>query len=92
MKPTTGRNRYGRWYGSLTSYKGETGRVQVGDSLRRGQRLGLRLPEPVLRMAQAEYDIQYPGQPYERMQERGGLSVLEIIGLLADALERERTK
>jgi hypothetical protein len=47
------------------------------------------LPEEVLRLAQAEYDIRYPDkQPYERMQERGGLSVLEIVGLLADHVER----
>lgn len=49
-----------------------------------------RLPEELIRLAQDEYDIQHSGQPYERMQQRGGLGIIEIIMLLADALERER--
>lgn len=44
--------------------------------------------ETVLRLAHAEYERQHPGQDYERMQSRGGLSVLEIIRLLADYCER----
>lgn len=84
-------SRDARWYGNLTHWAGPTGVVQTGSVVRRERRDGpLRLPEPVLRLAQHEYDVQFPGQPYERMQERGGLSLLEIIGLLADALERER--
>ena len=50
------------------------------------------MPEDVLRLAQEEYDRQHPGQPYERMQERGGLGVVEVIALLADAIERERLR
>lgn len=47
------------------------------------------LPEGILRLAQAEYEYQYgTSQDYERMQERGGLSVNEVIGLLADYVER----
>jgi hypothetical protein len=71
----------------LMRWTGPKGIAQVG-LLRKKERI--ELPEPVLRLAQAEYDRQFPGQPYERMQERGGLGVLEIIGLLADALERTR--
>lgn len=49
----------------------------------------LTLPEPVLRLAQREYEAQYGHQQdYERMQERGGLSLGEVIGLLADYVER----
>lgn len=44
--------------------------------------------ETILRLAHAEYERQHPGQDYEGMQERGGLSVLEIIRLLADHVER----
>lgn len=77
-----------RWYGNLTRWTGPAGKVQVGAELRSYPPKPLRLPEPVLRLAQDEYDRQFPGQPYERMQERGGLGVLEIIGLLADSLER----
>ena len=47
-----------------------------------------RIPEAIQRLAHAEYEKQHPGQSYERMQERGGLSVLEIVRLLADHVER----
>ena len=44
--------------------------------------------ETVLRLAHAEYERQHSGQDYERMQQRGGLSVLEVVRLLADHVER----
>lgn len=75
-----------RWYMGMSSWSGPKGKVQVGVKLRRAERL--ELPEPVLRLAQAEYDRQFPGQPYERMQERGGLGLMEVVSLLTDALER----
>lgn len=38
---------------------------------------------------QAEYEHQHgTRQDYERMQERGGLSVMEVVALLADLAER----
>lgn len=80
-----------RWCGNIVTWKGRRGIVQVGSPLREAVRDNTRqvtLPEPILRLAQDEYDLQYSGQPYERMQERGGLSIYEVIGLLADALER----
>lgn len=46
------------------------------------------IPESIQRLAHAEYEKQHSGQDYERMQERGGLSVLEIVRLLADHVER----
>jgi len=41
-----------------------------------------------LRLAHAEYERQFDGQSYERMQERGGFSLLEVVRLLADHVER----
>lgn len=85
----------GRWYGSLTRHEGPHGVVQMDSQVRDAawDRGGpLRLPEHVLRLAQAEYDRQFPGQPYERMQERCGLSLLEVVGLLADLAERHGAK
>ncbi len=88
------RRPYPRWYGGLMRWTGPKGVVQIESDVRTavlprgGERF--RLPEPVLRLAQEEYDRQHPGQPYERMQERGGLGLLEIVGLLADLIERER--
>ncbi len=46
------------------------------------------MSETILRLAHAEYERQYSRQDYERMQERGGLSVLEVVRLLADYVER----
>ena len=63
-----------------------SGVAQVESLLYR--KTSVRISEPILRLAQAEYDRQHPGQPYARMQERGGLGVLEIISLLADHCER----
>ena len=78
-----------RWYGFLGSWSGSKGRAQIEDRLfRERDTRSTQLPEPILRLAQDEYDRQFPGQPYERMQQRGGLGVLEIIALLADSLER----
>jgi hypothetical protein len=79
-----------RWAGDLTRYTGSRGKVQVDSLFRSYRNRGeqFTLPEPVIRLAQDEYDRQYPGQPYERMQERGGLSLLEIVGFMADRIER----
>lgn len=84
-----GRLSEARWYGGLTHWKGEVGKVQIESQVRSAAdgRQPLRLPEPVLHLAQAEYDRQLGGQPYERMQERGGLGVLEIVALMADRIE-----
>jgi hypothetical protein len=70
---------------------GPTGVAQVGDRLR--HRSSIDLPEHVLRLAQAEYEHQHgTRQDYERMQERMGLSVTEVIALLADLAERHGAK
>lgn len=80
----------GRWYGDLTVKP--DGTVQIESRVREvcnSGRSSLRLPEHVLRLAHAEYVHQYgPKQDYERMQERMGLGILEIVGLLADLAER----
>jgi len=75
------------WYRRLSSPSGPTGRAQVSRSL--NNTTSIDLPEHVLRLAQAEYEHQYGrSQDYERMQERHGLSVLEVVALLADLAER----
>jgi hypothetical protein len=73
------------WYGRMGAKP--SGRAQVGRQLDRVR--SIDLPEHVLRLAHTEYVNQYGSQQdYERMQERSGLSVLEVIGLLADLAER----
>lgn len=88
-----------RWYGAMfRSDVKQRGRVQIEGKLRdaiypRTPADTLTLPEHVLRLADAEYQHQFGGcQDYERMQERGGLGVLEIIALLADLAERHGAK
>lgn len=78
-----------KWYGSLQS--GQPRGVVQTDGFERRLRRDPRftMPEHVLRLAQTEYEMQYgTDQDYERMQERGGLSVLEVVALLADYVER----
>ena len=50
------------------------------------------LPDELVRLASDEYNRQGFGQSHERLCERGGLADVEIITLLADALEHERSK
>lgn len=77
------------WYMDLSRAE-PRGVVQLGALERR--RHGdprFTLPEHVLRLAQAEYERQFGrSQDYERMQERAGLSLLEVVGLLADYVDR----
>lgn len=88
-----------RWYhsdvldqGAGRKVEGPRGIVSISSLSGRNRHESLQLPESLIRLAQDEYDIQHPGQPYEIMQERGGLGLLEMVLLLADALERERHK
>lgn len=79
-----------RWYGSMSQSE-PRGVVQVETPVRNAvrSRERLTLPEGVLRLAQAQYEHQFGrSQDYERMQERGGLGVLEVVALLADLAER----
>lgn len=79
-----------KWYGSLHNTDLPQGRVQVEGQIRDAERRArpFTLPEHILRLAQAEYEHQFSGQDYERMQERGGLGILEVVALLADHVER----
>ncbi len=78
-----------RWYAGGALDREPQGRVQVDSALvRHDDRRRRTLPEALLRLAHEEYDRQHPRQPYERMQERGGLSVLELVMLLGDHVER----
>lgn len=55
------------------------------------QRIGrpkpVYLPESILRLAHEEYSM-YHNQSFERIQERGGFGVMEVITLLADHINR----
>lgn len=51
------------------------------------------LDERIARLAYEEYERQYGNsQSFERLHQRGGFSVGEVITLLADALLRERSR
>ncbi len=53
------------------------------------RKCGLKLvPIRVLRLAHEEYS-RHHNQSLERIQDRGGFSVLEVIELLSDRIERE---
>ena len=79
-----------RFYHCCWSDDEPTGIFQVETSLEPVVRRRERptLPESILRLAHAEYEQQHHGQDYERMQERGGLGILEVVRLLADYVER----
>lgn len=49
-----------------------------------------RVHPRIFELAAAEYNRQGHRQSAERLAERGGLSLWEIVALLADALEHER--
>ncbi len=87
---TTFKPRY--YCDSWTGDEGPVGVYQVDTELdptvRRRSGKPPTLPESILRLAHAEYERQHSGQDYARMQQRGGLSVLEIVRLLADYVER----
>lgn len=71
------------WYGSCSTAQ-PRGVVQMESHLK-DRYVRLTLPEHILRLAQAEYEHHFGHeQDYERMQERGGLGLLEVVGLLAD--------
>ena len=72
-----------RWYGHVLDHDGPTGVVQTDTPTR--QFPVLRLPEAILRRAHEEY-AKHHDQTFERIQERGGFGLTEIIELLADAL------
>lgn len=79
-----------QWSRSTSPRDTPTGIVQLGIYGNSDRRAVPRtLPEGILRLAQREYENQHGfAQDYERMQERGGLSVSEVIRLLADLAER----
>ena len=72
-----------KWYVSGRWAAADKGKVQVEFR----NQTSTEMPEQILRRAHQEYAIRFAGQDYERMQERGGLGITEVIMLLADALE-----
>lgn len=85
-----------RHYNCNWDSSGSPSRYQIDDGLKEWVNSKRHkkpiIPESIQRLAHAEYTRQHPGQSYERMQDRGGLSVLEMIRLLADYVERLRTE
>lgn len=80
------RHFYGDWNGE------KFGKYQVDSSLTdvaRRQNGNPQIPDSILKLAYEEYHRQHRnGQSFERIQERGGFSLLEIVSLLADKIER----
>ena len=82
--------RESRWYMGQVCVRGEPrAPIQVH---RWGRDQNPTLPDELVRLASAEYNRQGFGQSHKVLCERGGLSDIEIICLLADALEHERAK
>jgi hypothetical protein len=80
-----------RWYGSTVSKPHGEKRAPI--QIHRWRRDEYpTLPDELVRLASDEYNRQGFGQTHERLCERGGLSDIEIICLLADALEHERQR
>lgn len=80
-----------RWMGRIATSE-PRGPVQMEDFLRDRQRRPT-LPMGVLELAYEEYSHRYgTSQSFARMNERGGFGLLEVIGLLADLIERERAR
>ena len=75
-----------RWLGSIEKAE-PRGPVQVEAGLGRHT----TLPMGVLELAYEEYSHHYgTSQSLARLNERGGFGIGEVIGLLADLIERER--
>lgn len=78
-----------RWYGRMDAKP--SGKVQI--TVNTFKKSTFELPLEVLKLAYAEYALQYgTSQSFGRIQERGGFSILEVIGLLADAVERKQAQ
>lgn len=66
-----------------------TGAVQVDHQIGPpGLAVSFQLDEEILRLAHREYVAQHNRQTFERLQERGGFSLIELVCLLADGLAR----
>lgn len=74
----------GRWYGNTVRYEQRMPMQHTHPPMR-------GIPEPIARLAYEEYANQgNQEQSFERLHDRGGFSDVEIIGLLADLIERGR--
>lgn len=88
-----------RWYHSGAFSSGNDERIktvpwQTESFSRRNDRdRRPKLPEDIARLAYEEYANQGHGnQSFDRLHERGGFGVSEVICLLADLVERERAR
>lgn len=66
------------------------GVVQIDHRIRNAVRDqgGLTMPERILKRAHDEYNRQGHHQTYEQIQQRAGLSIMEVVTLLYDAVRR----
>lgn len=79
-----------RWYLSGELRRDRTTGYPVQKELLH-RRESLYLAPEVIQMAYDEYAAQgFRDQSLERLNERAGFGILELVALLADALERER--
>lgn len=88
-----------RWYHGGFFSVGNSERVKTvpwqtsGFEIRQRRTPRPQLPEPIARLAYEEYVNQGHGnQSFDRLHERGGFGVTEVISLLADLIERERAQ
>jgi len=88
-----------RWYHSGSFSSGNSSKIKTvpwqteGLARRRERADPPQLPEEIARLAYEEYANQgHGGQSFERLHERGGFGVTEVITLLADLVERERSR
>lgn len=83
-----------RWFMGAGVWKGRRMPWQIPRRWRTGRAPGDgsdTVPEPIARLAYEEYANQgHGGQSFERIHERGGFGVTEVVNLLADLIERER--
>ena len=80
-----------RWYSRSADKAVVHGPVQTEDRVRSAAdgRQRMTLPMPILEQAWKEYDDQgHGGQSLERLNERSGFGILEVVYLLADRCER----
>lgn len=81
-----------QWYCGRSLQDGLQVPVQVDNCLseRYGSQKLRTLPKELVEIAGREYERQGYGQTFERLCERGGLGILEILMLLADAYNRQK--
>lgn len=80
-----------RWWDSLGNRLNWDKQLKAVCPLQ-GSKENSGIPEPIARLVYEEYSAHYgTTQSFDRIQERGGFGVTEVIAALADIIERERS-